>query len=89
MTNWEKYEVPDWVVDDYNSRVSEEDRLPLGSNVTHKNDFDSPVGSSNGYYKKEKIGKTYPAEDSFDKFCRWVILITVGIFLAVCIWASI
>lgn len=31
MTDWRKYEVPDWVVDDYNSRVSEKDRMPLGS----------------------------------------------------------
>lgn len=31
MVDWKKYEVPDWVVDDYNSRVSEKDRMPLGS----------------------------------------------------------
>lgn len=28
--DWRDYEVPDWVVDDYNSRVSEKDRIPLG-----------------------------------------------------------
>ncbi len=89
MGSREKYEIPDWVVDDYNSRVSEEDRLPLGSNITHENDFDSPVGSSNGYYKREKVRKAYPNEDSFDKVCRWVMLIAVGIFLLVAIWASI
>ena len=31
MTDWRKYEVPDWVVDDYNSRVSEKDRILLDS----------------------------------------------------------
>ena len=29
MGDWEKHVIPDWVVDDYNSRVSKEDRLPL------------------------------------------------------------
>ena len=34
MGSREKYEVPDWVVDDYNSRVSAEDRLPLDTEPT-------------------------------------------------------
>ncbi len=35
MNSREKYEIPDWVVDDYNSRVSEEDRLPLNTEQTN------------------------------------------------------
>ena len=41
MSDWEKHVIPDWVVDDYNSRVSEEDRLPLrGGNTTTDSDID-------------------------------------------------
>ena len=29
MSDWRKHVVPDWVVDDYNDRVSKEDRLPI------------------------------------------------------------
>lgn len=38
MNSREKYEIPDWVVDDYNSRVSEEDRLPLGDKIDNEED---------------------------------------------------
>ena len=37
MSDWEKHVVPDWVVDDYNSRVSEEDRLPLEGTKKYSN----------------------------------------------------
>lgn len=56
MTDWEKYEVPDWVVDDYNSRVSEKDRMPLGR-YGAGDSYDSHVKipmTKYGSYQKDK-----------------------------------
>lgn len=56
MTDWGKYEVPDWVVDDYNSRVPEKDRMPLGS-YGADDSYDSHVKipmTKYGSYQKDK-----------------------------------
>lgn len=37
MSDWEKHVVPDWVVDDYNNRVSKEDRLPIDGTKKYDN----------------------------------------------------
>jgi hypothetical protein len=50
MSDWEKHVVPDWVVDDYNDRVSKEDRLPIDGtkkydNTKHNNVVDETTAS--------------------------------------------
>lgn len=50
MSDWEKHVVPDWVVDDYNSRVSKEDRLPIEgakkyNNTEYNNVLDETTAS--------------------------------------------
>lgn len=60
MGDWEKYEVPDWVVDDYNSRVSEKDRIPLGrygagdSYDSYDSDDASVPMTKYGSYQKDR-----------------------------------
>lgn len=57
MNSREKYEVPDWVVKDYNSRVSDKDKLPLkGGSRTKNTDTNkhSVNKADSDEYKKNK-----------------------------------
>ena len=64
MTDWKKYEVPDWVVDDYNSRVPEKDRMPLGSYGAEES-YDShvkiPMTQYASYQKERGLIKKEPS----------------------------
>ena len=51
MGHREKYEVPDWVVKDYNSRVPQEDRLPLYDGADDS-DYEC---SSNEYPSSDRV----------------------------------
>ncbi|MBQ2245890.1 MAG: hypothetical protein II324_02420, partial [Selenomonadales bacterium] len=59
MGSRENYEIPDWVVDDYNSRVSEEDRLPLrGGNTTTDSDIDDYFCSATNTERSSRSNTT-------------------------------
>lgn len=86
MGDWKKHVVPDWVVDDYNSRVSEEDRLPIGR--SHGEFSDSSNATHNKYYwsarnRYEREPKKYSdiSEDFMCKFAMFLWLFLSFIFL--------
>ena len=55
MNSREKYEVPDWVVKDYNSRVPKEDRLPFydGTDNYTEDHFENAGDSKETYWDIE------------------------------------
>lgn len=95
MSDWEKHVVPDWVVDDYNSRVPEEDRLPLrGSGMTDEDcrtDGSARTAASAGYSGAARRPKweENTIDRQIDNFLARIMIAAVGLFLAVAIWASL
>lgn len=67
----EKYEIPDWVVDDYNSRVSEEDRLLLGSNALQE-DAEHKEGYSYTTLPYKHPTKPIPERDPLESMFRFL-----------------
>lgn len=96
MVDWKKYEVPDWVVDDYNSRVSEADRIPLGSYGAGNShdDCDSenvkiPMAQY-GSYQKDKKGVEVDSqinEDDIEGLIGLVITLSIAFGLIVLVTA--
>ena len=85
MSEWEKHVVPDWVVDDYNNRVSKEDRLPIGrsndkfsnsSNATHNKYY---LNTRNRHERTRKYSDI--SEDFMCKFAMFLWLFLSFIFL--------
>ncbi len=96
MTDWRKYEVPDWVVDDYNSRVSEKDRMPLGECGAGDSydDYDSkhvkiPMTQYGSYQKNKKMVKADPpvSEDDIEGLIGLVITLSIAFGLIVLVTA--
>lgn len=50
MGHREDYQIPDWVVKDYNSRVPKEDRLPLDVTGDYTEDYFESIGDSKETY---------------------------------------
>ena len=91
MSDWEKHVVPDWVVDDYNSRVPKEDRLPI-SETLDEDDFEDIDGVSNDRYIKSVL--EHKREESqglqcIDDFFRTVVYVVAILFLIFCIIMSV
>ncbi|MBO5245427.1 MAG: hypothetical protein J6B02_04935, partial [Selenomonadales bacterium] len=61
--------VPDWVVDDYNSRVSKEDRLPLKGSSTDK--YSSDYLSDHRCRNAVNINKKYNTTDETQYSSEW------------------
>ena len=85
MGSREKYEVPDWVVDDYNSRVSEEDRLPLrgGSTITNSNTNNYSCSNTNTRKSSHSNTKSTPSQHSNDFSWLPLIILFVSVILVV------
>lgn len=92
MTDWRKYEVPDWVVDDYNSRVPEKDRMPLGS-YGEDDSYDShvkiPMTQYASYRKNKKMVEANPQinEDDIEGLIGLVITLSIAFALIVLVTA--
>ncbi len=74
MGDWKKHVVPDWVVDNYNSRVSEDTKLPIGSSHDEFNDIGN--SSYHGYYSD--IRNQYEREHKYsdiseDFMCKFAM----------------
>lgn len=83
MTDWRKYEVPDWVVDDYNSRVSEKDRMPLGG-CGADDSYDSHVKIPMTKYGSYQKGKKETEEYDYSNLVYFIFLI-----LCFLVWAIV
>ncbi len=86
MGDWKKHVVPDWVVDNYNSRVSEDAKLPIGSRHDEFNDIDDSsdykyYSDSRKYYKRERKYSDI-SEDFMCKFAMFLWLFLSFIFLS-------
>ena len=86
----EKYQVPDWVVDNYNSRVSEDAKLPIGSSGSSSHDEFNSFGNYSeykyysdrrDYYKRERKYSDI-SEDFMCKFAMFLWLFLSFIFLS-------
>lgn len=92
MTDWRKYEVPDWVVDDYNSRVPEKDRMPLGS-YGADDPYDShvkiPMTQYGSYQKNKKMVEADPpvSKDDIEGLIGLVITLSIAFGLIVLVTA--
>lgn len=92
MTDWRKYEVPDWVVDDYNSRVPEKDRMPLGSYGAEES-YDShikiPMTQYGSYQKNKKMVEADPpvSEDDIEGLIGLVVALSIAFGLIVLVTA--
>lgn len=86
MGDWKKHVVPDWVVDDYNSRVSEDAKLPIGS--SHDEFDNSSNATHNKYYvnarNRHERARKYSdiSEDFMCKFAMFLWLFLSFIFLS-------
>ena len=85
MDSREKYEIPDWVVDDYNGRVSEEDRLPLrgGNTITSSNTDNYSCSNTNTEKNSRSNTTSAPSQHSNDFSCTPLIILFVSIILVV------
>ncbi len=92
MTDWRKYEVPDWVVDDYNSRVPEKDRMPLGSYGAEES-YDShvkiPMTQYASYQKNKKMVEADPpvSKDDIEGLIGLVITLSIAFGLIILVTA--
>ena len=68
MDSREKYEIPDWVVDDYNGRVPEKDRLPLrgGNTITSSNTDNYSCSNTNTGKNSRSNTTSAPSQHSND-----------------------
>ena len=76
MGDWRDHVVPDWVVDDYNSRVSAEDRLPLPTGRTYE-DTDMDTGSyscSNTYTRYRTSSESDDEPDCREIYERYKLI---------------
>ena len=85
MDSREKYEIPDWVVDDYNGRVPEEDRLPLrgGNTITSPNTDTYSCSNTNTGKSSRSNTKSAPSQHSNDFSWTPLIILFVSIILVV------
>ena len=84
MDSREKYEIPDWVVDDYNGRVPEEDRLPLrGGNTITSLNTDNYSCSNTNTGKSSRSTTSAPSQHSNDFSWTPLIILFVSIILVV------
>lgn len=92
MTDWRKYEVPDWVVDDYNSRVPKKDRMPLGSYGAEES-YDShvkiPMTQYASYQKNKKMVEADPpvTKEDIEGLIGLVITLSIAFGLIVLVTA--
>lgn len=92
MTDWRKYEVPDWVVDDYNSRVPEKDRMPLGSygaEESYGSHIKIPMTQYGSYQKNKKMVEADPpvSEDDIEGLIGLVVTLSIAFGLIVLVTA--
>ena len=85
MGDWKKHVVPDWVVDDYNSRVSKEDRLPLrgGSTITSSNTDNYSCGNTNTGKSSHNNTTSTPSQHSNDFSWTPLIILFISVILVV------
>ena len=91
MVDWGKRVVPDWVVDDYNSRVPKEDRLPISGTLDEDDVEDIDSGTNDRYIKSVLENKREEPQglQCVDDFFRTVVYAVTFLFLVFCIMMSL